>query len=460
LLGDTACNAVSLLGNAIIAPDQFTVEPDTVDFSTVTVGTIVDREVLVTNLSTGTIELNVQIQAPTYGFSLLQGGGPHTMYAGESYLVVLRFHCPTQQTYATGLFLGAGLPIVPVFAEGVIVLPDCGLSDLDLNFGTVAIGNSRYRYVGITNNTSSEMVLTPVSNSPVFVVSGDSAVIAPDSTATVSVRFIPDAVSVYDGTINLGPSACADISCFGEGTPAQAVDQDLLGIYFDTQYRENFAFAQSVGQVITGYLVLSNPSNTGGVSAWECRVELSGPALITGWVLAGQAIDMGIDPEFIVGLASPLPFIQDALLATFDCVLTGMDSDSEFSVLPIRNPSLPDQMAWIPGDLPDVLLPMRPVLGQPAVAFITASVLGVAAPTPMARLLGRQVDLSWPTPTVTNEGCHVYRRLEDEDPIRLTDKPLTTTGPLLRYTDAGGSLTAGATAYYSYAIMQNCPTGR
>ncbi len=456
LLGDQACNAVSLLGNAVIDADLFVVVPDTIDIPAVPVNTIVDRDVLITNNTGYALDLNVEVLEPSYGFFLLQGGGPGLLPPGDSQLIVVRFFCPAERTYATNLFFGPGLPLVPLFAEGVVIRPDCELDDTVLNFGTTPLGIRRYRYIGITNNSDSDLVLMPVSDSADFEVSSDPVVIAPDAATTLEVIFRPTQVGTTNGSIDLGNGSCMDVRCYGEGVPAQSSDQDLLGIFFDSQYSQNFGSAWQIGQILPAYLVLSSPSNGGGILGWECKVEADGPTLLTGWSLAGQAINLGQEPEFIVGVAAPLPYMDQTVLATFECLITGLGQETVLRVLPVRQASIPDAMAWVPGDFPDVLLYMNPLFGQPEVAFINSGIVGIEAPTPLAQLLGQQVDLSWPAPTGPNEGCHVYRRLaDDQTAVRLTDRPVTTTGARLTYTDVTSGLAPGATVFYSYAIVSD-----
>ncbi len=455
LLGDAACSAVTLSANGTIDPDWLIVTPPSVDIAPTPNGTSVDREIVVSNNGPQPINLAVEILTPTNGFDLTEGAGVSTLYPGEDRTIGVRFMSYTAGAFDAILALGTGLPVVPLHAISEEIAPDCELSATTINFGGTPIGSTRYRYVSVTNNTTAEMVLGPLSLTPAFSVNDTPISIAPGEATTIQIRFNPTGNTSYIGTVSLSNDLCMDIQCFGQGAFQPVPDTNVLGIYWDPDYMPWETWVTGDNSVLTGYLMLSNPSMGSAVSAWECEVGVDGPAMILGWQLEGQAINLGAGNEFVVGLADPLPFVNNhALLASFEVLYTDMWENAMFSVTPVYRASLPDQMAWVSDIDPDILLPMQPRGGFDEVAFIgPGSPLGLAAPTPVAQLSGSQIDLSWPAPADANDGCHVYRRLDGESAVRLTNDPIITTATDIVFTDVTSGLPAGSKLFYSYAII-------
>ncbi len=456
LLGDQACGAVTLSAITAVDPAWLTIEPGSVAINPTLVGTAVDRDVLVTNISSTTIDLDVSLPVPSAGFQLAQGAGTGSLYPGDSRLITLRFLSYSSGSFSTVINLGNGLPTVPVTAAAYDPPRECVLSSATVNFGETGVGTTASRYVNITNYSTSDLVLGPLSSSPAFQVSGLPIIVPPGETRALQINFRPSGTTSYSGIITLANGLCADIQCYGQGIPFQNSNTDLLGIYWDPNGWDYWTWSSTNNSVLTGYLMFSNPSTGSGVSAWECKVSTTGPVTILGWQLEGQTINLGTDNEFIVGLAEPLPFHSpNVLLATFEVLYTQIWEDAIFSVSPVRQASIPGYMAWVPDNDPDALLPMFPRGGYFEVAYIGTGAVGVEAPTPTAQLLGGQVDLSWPAPTDANDGCHVYRRIEGEAVVRLTSAPISTTGTNLVFTDLTGNLPAGSKLFYSYAIVRD-----
>ena len=55
--------------------------------------------------------------------------------------------------------------------------------------------------------------------------------------------------------------------------PAASAAQDVLGLWFDADGTVDRATTTAPFEVVTGYLILKNPSRTTGVESWECVVE-------------------------------------------------------------------------------------------------------------------------------------------------------------------------------------------
>ena len=68
------------------------------------------------------------------------------------------------------------------------------------------------------------------------------------------------------------------VSCLAAGASI-ATAQDRIGIYFDTDYQAMNFNTTSIPEPVTAYLVLSDPTTSGGVGGWECRLGIDGDTL-------------------------------------------------------------------------------------------------------------------------------------------------------------------------------------
>ncbi len=141
-------------------------------------------------------------------------------------------------------------------------------------------------------------------------------------------------------------------------------DPDGIGMYFDleaTQYCLDF----SGGQVFV-YLLMTNCSQSSGISGWEAHVTYTVPAgdFETGWVLPTGSLNVSSAPDFVVGLGTPHPYESAILLATYG-ILVFNTSTMDFYVGPCNTPSIPGVPVFAAGDNPGLLLPMQQSSGSP-----------------------------------------------------------------------------------------------
>lgn len=151
--------------------------------------------------------------------------------------------------------------------------------------------------------------------------------------------------------------------------PVIAANQ--IGVYWDAQYGENATYTTAPFEFVTGHLVITEEAFGGGILAWECAVDVTGPGTVTSWQIEGQAINAQSPPSFAVGLASPLPSTGSVLLASFELLVTEI-APIEVALNPIYFASIPDQMGYIDANEPDIIKVMTPVTGDPVVATVNA----------------------------------------------------------------------------------------
>jgi hypothetical protein len=143
------------------------------------------------------------------------------------------------------------------------------------------------------------------------------------------------------------------------GVSGSALGGDEIGIFFDQSGRDNCIEAD-LYSTQNGYILLLEPTATGGISGWECSVEVENTTIV-GVTLAGQAINLGSgQTDFAVGLTVPLPSRPAVELAKLS-VLVSASGPVGFYIYPCAsNPSLPDSPAYADGDDPGHLLPLAP----------------------------------------------------------------------------------------------------
>ena len=154
--------------------------------------------------------------------------------------------------------------------------------------------------------------------------------------------------------------------------PGTVRAQDTVGFYFDQAYSLT-DLDVSVPGLLTGYLVLENPSAPAGVGGWELCASIDGPAQFTNWSLQGQTINAGTPPCFIVGIGGPpLPAVGgDVLLASAGIIVEDSFPVS-ISLEPHFFATIPGRMSYLDGADPSHVIPLSTSTGSDIVATINA----------------------------------------------------------------------------------------
>ena len=131
------------------------------------------------------------------------------------------------------------------------------------------------------------------------------------------------------------------------------VDPDVnsIGVYFDTG-----ATVHCLPPVVAPgshgpgfiYLIITNPSAGGGVFGWECSIEVCPTMFVLNWGYVGQAINACTEPDFLVGLATALPWAPAVVLLDMTIFLTAMDCCWIY-IHPSATPSIPGYPAYVDG---------------------------------------------------------------------------------------------------------------
>jgi len=208
--GDALCSDVSCVGDT----PGCSVQPTTLDFGTVHVGSAQDTTFTIKNIGAGTLEGAVSESCPQ--FDLISGGGPYSIAPSESIVVTVRYE-PTaigthMCTIETGHAVCADVACVGG-APGCLVTPD------SLDFGSVPVGGFKERAFDFKNTGGGTLIGTVSENCPNFnVVSGGGPyALAAGESLRVVIRFEPDAEGAYNCKVQLNDPACNEVPLTGRG---------------------------------------------------------------------------------------------------------------------------------------------------------------------------------------------------------------------------------------------------
>jgi len=133
-----------------------------------------------------------------------------------------------------------------------------------------------------------------------------------------------------------------------------AIAGDEIGLFFD-EHAELPCLRAEAFSTPTAYLLLLDPSASGGVYGWECTLDYTNVMLIGSPAINGVGLNITTPPEFMVGLAAPLlrsPIVELARLQFL--ILAG---SAAFYIYPLRQGETPQ---YADGSDPSILLPLTP----------------------------------------------------------------------------------------------------
>ena len=180
--------------------------------------------------------------------------------------------------------------------------------------------------------------------------------------------------------------------CTGSLAQAQCFDDpDEICIFWTSDCDQCINCMAYMAGPVTAYVVLMNSSWWSGVSGFEFQlVNANGSGFypppsdfIVGYNLPVGGINVSAPPEFIVGLGMPLPPDPCTVLVSID-ILVFDPSSWCFGVKPVSVPSIPGQMAYVPGHDPSLLTQMNPCTGINPADYGMACLNSPDCPPPVA----------------------------------------------------------------------------
>ena len=325
-----AAPAVLLLAT-IPAPDvparDWTVLPDSVEFGSVAVDGWHSVLFRARNDGDQALTLEPSLEDTAGVFMILPQTGP-TVAPGGIYEAGLGFSPTADREYSGVLHLGAGAPEVPLHGRGIVPFAGC-LGAVDaIDFGTVPAGGTARSTFLVANTGTSYLWIEPTvvgeyAFSP-FAVSSSPAGLDAGQDGFVTVICSPDDRGTFRAELRLGPDACAAIPLRADGLRGQP-GNDLMVVSFAPDHVDRYAFTDVPDTVMQAYLALANPTFAAGVYAWETRIETSPGLQLLGVQPRGQAMNLAASPDFVVGLASPLPPSDCVVLADLQIMVSTTD---------------------------------------------------------------------------------------------------------------------------------------
>jgi hypothetical protein len=411
---------VALVGEAFPRPEGWGIIPMSVDFPSTFVGDSRDSVIEFHNTGGTTLSLDVGLEPESPNFSIFVGGGQIQVLPGYSHDIGVSYTPLTAGVDSTAVMIGATFPPVPVTGLAEDRIYSCLVQPDTLNFGSLVLGQSGNLVFSITNTGNQPLEVTPFFDSPHYSMAYGDPTLDPGQTSNGSITFFPQAPGFQVALVDLGNDLCLDITCIGTGLVDFQMGDNRVGMFFDSEFTALEFQTSATPEIVTGYLVFSNPSVSTGVGAWECAYDLTGNGQFLGWQFEGQAINVGDYNNLIVGIGgAPLPFGPTILLATFQVLVSNPSAILELSLSPTQFPSIPGQMVWAPGGEPGVLLPMLPVTGLETVAWINKDVTSVDLDVPAATRLLPNV------PNPFNPSTRVQFELAGHTNVRVTIYDLT-----------------------------------
>jgi hypothetical protein len=216
--GDGACVDLYCWGYGGSEPGaECLVDPDTLDFGTVTVGNYADLEFIITN--TGGDTLSGTVSETCDHYDIISGGGAYELAAEETVTVTVRFEPASAGLHTCTIETGSGL-CTDVYCTGTGDNPPvCVVEPDTLDYGTVIVGDSLDMNFDIINMGGGVLNGTVTDTCSCFnvVAGGGAYALSADETLHVTVRFKPDADGSFECWVETGTTDCIDVCCMGVG---------------------------------------------------------------------------------------------------------------------------------------------------------------------------------------------------------------------------------------------------
>lgn len=158
-------------------------------------------------------------------------------------------------------------------------------------------------------------------------------------------------------------SNCPRVWCIASAVlllASRAAAVDEIGIYFDESASSN-CLTDNLFAPVSAYLTILEPTAVGGVSGWEGTLGFDPALYVSVAQYYGNCINVGQFPDFVVGLAAPLPattVVVVARLSVFATAPGGLWFRSS------SQPSIPGSTAPIYCGPSGELVPLQPVAGN------------------------------------------------------------------------------------------------
>jgi hypothetical protein len=225
ILTGTECASVFCAGAGDMPP-VCDVTPTALDFGDVVVGNFEDLSFTITNTGGGI--LSGEVFETCDDFDLVEGAGPYDLGAGESVDVTVRFGPTSLGPKACTVGTGAECVDVSCTGTGAEEVPVCMVDPIELDFGTVPVGEFYDLDFYIANLGGGTLTGEVSETCDDFELDsgGGPYSLGPGEIILVTVRFAPSVAGPASCTIETG-TECENVICTGVGRG------EGIEVYFD-----------------------------------------------------------------------------------------------------------------------------------------------------------------------------------------------------------------------------------
>ena len=338
--GNISPNTVPLTGTGVQAQQtlSLTVNPQSVSFGNVPVGSSGSQTVSLLNSGTGPVNVS-QASMTGNGFGMNGLALPMTLGPGESSAFTVRF-VPAGTGSASGsisVMSNAANSVSTVPLSGVGVQPQISVVPGSVSFGTVTVGQTSPQTVTLSNPGSANLNITQSAGpSTGFGLSGLALplTLAPGKSSTFTVSFTPTSGASFSSSLTLvsnAPSSPTTIPLSGTGT-AQVLQltPSTTSLSFGNQTL-NASSTQSVTLTNTGNSAVSISQ----VNVTGSGFSLNGSAPIV-TLPAGQTASFSVTftPTVAGNATGSASVVSTAANSPLSISLSGVGVQPQISVVP------------------------------------------------------------------------------------------------------------------------------
>lgn len=369
-----------------VKPDlEWIIEPKGVEFPLTSVGGRSRRQLEISNVGTGVLDLECSLVDPGAGFVLVGAGEqplPLSIIPGESASLVLDFNPLTPERVSTRLLLGSKLPRVTIVGTGSVETRLGSFEPAELVFGPLIVGLRETKAVEVQNVGVETLQIDPTVENPAYTVNGPRSFpysLQPGQSTRLEITFTPVEPRYSEYELAIGPDFNPGLLCREQVDPFPVPGVNEIGIYFDTDYSESTTWTSANAQV-HAYFVLHGATPAVGISGWDFDWDSLGGLFVTYVNVMGSPVEQS-NPWYYIRteLSEPLPYSEQGTVLV---VLTGWMRTASYSVFhlyPSPSPLLPGFMSWRTDD--GTLIPMHTPNDSSEVAFINPVTLGLEDPS-------------------------------------------------------------------------------
>ena len=231
-VGTATSNAATLTVNPVPVP-AIQVNPTSISFGNVVVGTTLTQGLIISNAGTATLSIT-QITVTGATFSTSGYALPLSVNAGQQTTITVAFLPTAVSTVSGNMSIVSNAQTSPttvgLSGAGVAASLSLGISPTSVSFGNVTTGiTSATQSVTLTNTGNSNVAISQISVSgPGYSVTGGSTpvTLAPSQNLVLGVQFGPTAAGTVSGSISIVSNAAgspAIVTLSGTGVVPHSV---------------------------------------------------------------------------------------------------------------------------------------------------------------------------------------------------------------------------------------------